>query len=142
MISLLISVFLFSTSSYGQTDTTLFKISGESLKFYNYPELRITVSKPCDEASKNNLCKDLEFLKIITLSQAGLKGTGGINPASVICKKLLKGNVVIGFDPNNNENSFCRLKDNFYIDSGTLTYYALKNEGITQQPRSQKPLKK
>lgn len=123
-------------------DTSIFEIKGEKVTFHNYPKARVTISKECKSLDANSLCKELQFLKEVSLSRAGLKGTGGVNPSSVICTKTLGGEVIIGYDKNKNENSFCLTKDGLYVDGGTITYYALQNEGIKQPPRGKKPPKK
>jgi len=112
-----------------------FRIEGKKIDFFDYDEMRVTVSKECKDLHKKKFCKDLEFLNDISFSKAGIKGTGVSNPGSTICTKLLNGRVVFGRDLDNNENSFCRLKDGTYIDSGTLTYYAMKNDGLVNIPR-------
>lgn len=115
-------------------DTSTFKILEQNIKFYNYEDLRLTVSAPCKKAEKSELCPNLNFLKTLSLKKIKENAVDK-NPGSVICKKLLDGKVYIGIDANNNEASFCKLKDNTYIDSGTLTYYAEKNDGAIQKPR-------
>ncbi|MFN8791433.1 MAG: hypothetical protein ACK5Y2_08270 [Bdellovibrionales bacterium] len=116
------------------TGEELFQIDGKQVKFFRYEEMRISISKECKKLIDKKLCDNIDFLSNITLSKAGISGTGSTNPGSIICKKLLHGSVVIGRDNENNENSFCRLKDGTYIDSGTLTYYATKNEGLIKTP--------
>lgn len=115
-----------------------FKIAGKKIEFFQYDEMRVTISKKCEDLNQKKLCKDLEFLNDISLSKAGITGTGTRNPGSTICTKLLGGRVVFGRDSENNENSFCHLKDGTYIDSGTLTYYAMKNEGLIKTPTRRK----
>lgn len=125
------------------SETSTFQLLGKPVKFFNYPEQHITVSKSCDLLkTKNEFCEDLKFLKTISLSKAGLQGTGGVNASSIICSETLKGKVYVGFDENKNENSFCLLPSGFYIDGGTITYYAVENEGIKQSPRGKSRFKK
>jgi hypothetical protein len=111
------------------TDPT-FKIHGKEVKFYDYKDYRITTSQKCDSLSKQNkFCKELEFLLTLKekVKDANLgPNQGGMNPGSRICSDVLKGIVVMGIDKDKNENSFCKLKSNLYIDSGTLAYYYLK----------------
>ncbi len=128
---------IFILNSASAQEITFFKVRGEKVKFYNYPSLRLTVSLPCKNAEKNKLCSELSFLNTITLIKIK-SGAGSQNPGSLICNKLLQGKVYIGIDQNNNENSFCRIKDDLYIDSGTLTYYADKNDGYVQKSRNSK----
>lgn len=135
----LLSLF-FLSQSHGE-EVKKFTVAGENIDFYHYSNMHVTLSKPCKSLDKKELCKEISYLKTISLSKAGLKATGGINPASVICKKTLNGAVYIGYDENKNENSFCKTSDGTYIDGGTLTYYALKNEGIQQTPRKKRPPK-
>lgn len=135
---LIFFTFMTTVKANAEDNVSIFKISEKNIKFYNYPKLKLTVSKPCEIAEAGKLCDYLSFLNKISLNATGLK-IGGLNPASVICEKTLQGKVHIGIDTNNNENSFCYLKDGFYIDGGTINFYAEKNDGITQKPR--RPIK-
>ncbi len=141
-VFLILSVTLLILSVSSAEEFTNYKIREENIKFFSYPGLRLTLSKPCKLAEKSKLCSNLDFLHTITLKKAGLDGTGGQNPSSIICKKLLDGKIYIGIDKDNNENSFCRLADGTYIDGGTLTYYAEKNQGVIQKPRNRDKYKK
>ncbi len=141
------SILIIFLISFGFADAktenvSSFKILEEQVKFYNYPNMRLTISQSCDLAEKGKFCPSLDFLKTLSLKKYDLEKEGEQNPASLLCKKTLNGNVYIGIDKDNNENSFCRLKDNSYVDGGTLTYYANKNDGITQKPRNKAKYKK
>lgn len=45
----------------------------------------------------------------------------GLNPNSLRCKHLLKGEVIIGFDSAGNEESFCQFPDGSLISCQSLT---------------------
>ena len=139
---LIIFTFFFSIAYAKTENVSSFKLLEEQVKFYNYPNMRLTISQPCDLAEQDKLCTNLDFLKTLSLKKYDLEKEGEQNPASLLCKKTLDGNVYIGIDKDNNENSFCRLKDNSYIDGGTLTYYANKNDGLKQKPRNKAKYKK
>lgn len=111
-----------------------FKIEGKSVTFYNYPAQNLTSTIECSSiVDTGKLCAKLDFLSDLSLKKAGIEGTGGINPSSILCKKLVNGKVVIGFDSEGNENSFCRTPAGTYVDGGTMLFYALKNDGKLKQ---------
>lgn len=93
------------------------------------------MSKPCSSAKNGKLCANLDFLNTVSYKATGRVGTGNGNPGSTVCKVLLKGTVFIGEDEEKNQNSFCLLKDDLYIDNGTLTYYSQKNDGLNFKNR-------
>lgn len=132
-----------SQVSFANSETvSTFKIKEENVKFYNYPNLRLTISTPCRSASAGKLCPNLSFLNSVSVKKLGEAGTAEQNPSSIICTKTLNGRVYIGLDKDNNENSFCLLPDNSYIDGGTIAFYATKNDGIVQKPRNKEKYKK
>ena len=53
---------------------------------------------------------------------------GGANPGAIVCREALKGNVVLGTDLKNNQQTFCQFKDGSVIDSGAIFYYAKLND--------------
>ena len=123
-------------------DVSTFKIREEKVKFYNYPDMHLTVSTPCSAAAKGKLCSNLQFLKSVSVKKLGEAAVNEQNPSSVICSKTLNGKIYIGLDKDNNENSFCQLPNNSYIDVGTISYYANKNDGLVQKPRDKAKYKK
>ena len=132
---LILSTSLFQTA-HGSETVSVFKILNNKIKFYNYPDLRLTISKECREANLNgSLCKNLNFLNSVSIKKLEPDNIGNQNPSSVICKKYLNGKVILGYDGNKNENSFCKLPDGLYVDGGTISYYAHKNDGHTLKPR-------
>ncbi len=119
-------------------DSTFFKIREENIKFYNYPNLRLTISKKCNLALQNKICKNLSFLNKISSNKTRMKHPNEQNIASTICSEIIGGKVYIGIDKNNNETSFCQLKDLSYLDVATIGYYADRNDGLTTKPRRSK----
>jgi putative hemolysin len=75
--------------------------------------------RPVDE----NSCEALKKLKSAALSSIKEdKNFGTANPGTLICKKI-GGEVVMGYDQEQNENSFCRFSDSSLVDSGSLTWF-------------------
>lgn len=70
--------------------------------------------KLVDKMLVNDSCKDCEALKVgrefgqEPIPSEWLKG--GKNPFSVRCSKVMKGEVLIGFDKDDNQNAFCYFK--------------------------------
>lgn len=127
MINLII-LSIIASVSFGKTEK-VFKVGAVDITVYDYPAQRITMSEKCDKLRQDKFCPKIEFLKNLhdATKKANLTSeAGGANPGSIICTSVLKGIVVVGVDPNQNENSFCKLPSGLYIDSGTLTYYSKK----------------
>ena len=123
----LISFFLLLNSLTAFASETKFTVGQQKLTIYNYDEQRIGSSEKCDSVTKNKFCASLEFLKDLGKNTKAAKlpqSTGGANPGSAICNSVLKGIVIVGVDPNGNENSFCKMPSGIYVDSGTLVYYS------------------
>ena len=92
-----------------------------------YSLLRLTISSSCRKKD-SFACEAYSVLSKVSFKSVDKYLQGGANPGAVICKHLLKMEVVIGKDKKGNENSFCKFKDGSYIDNGTLLYYGLKND--------------
>jgi hypothetical protein len=110
-------------------EITAFTVGTKKVQFYHYPEQRITVSKKCDQIPKGQFCDEIAFLpNLKTMTEKAKLGPnrGGMNPGSRVCSEVLKGLVLMGLDEKKNENSFCQLKNDLLIDTGTLTYYSMK----------------
>ena len=87
---------------------------------------RISVSESCDPSNRNS-CIALKKLKYASIEKARQELINGTNPGVIICR-LLKGESVLGYDKEGNQNSFCKFSDNSMVDSGTLTYYGIMND--------------
>lgn len=136
IIGFFISGLLLLPTAHAEETISEFKIVNQTIKFYNYPDLRLTTSASCPEAKdKGTLCKNLDFLNTVSMKKLEAEDVGNQNPSSFICKKYLNGKVLVGYDSNNNENSFCKLPDGLYVDGGTIAYYAHKNDGHVTKPR-------
>lgn len=53
-----------------------------------------------------------------------LSNSGGKNPGAVLCKEVLKQNIIYLKDLRGNENTFCLFQDKSFISSSSLSYMA------------------
>lgn len=118
-----------------------FLIEGKKINFHFNKDIRLISSEKCDPTPKKDGCKNFEFLKNLTTAGIDRKQSGGVSVGVEICKTVLRGTLVLGTDENNNENSFCKLEKNLYIDNGSLLYIAEKNDGIVYGKRRILPKK-
>ena len=134
-----------TTAAFGASAPALtFKFEKTSVAFYNYPELHLTMSKPCVKKPGIATCEGLEFLDHLSVKEIRSDLRGGMNPGAAICTKQVRGVVVVGVSQaaSGGENSFCRVSGakgttDLFIDSGTLKYYASKNDHNRQSGRTQ-----
>ena len=106
--------------------TEAFNIDGVRHTFSTNKEKRITINNVC---KTNKKCMALTTLKSLSMSAvAATDLSGGANPGPILCEQQAKGKVVMGLDPNGNQNSFCIFSDGSIIDNGTLTYYGITND--------------
>ena len=122
--------FLMTTSSFGATpQEQLWNFFGKKKMMFRIEAESLLISANCMEYGKK---KDCEALKAIPL--ASLKGLqkyliGGARPGAVVCERVFKQMVWLGTDRDGNENTFCLFKDGSMISNGSLTHYAIKNDG-------------
>ncbi|HAR42241.1 MAG TPA: hypothetical protein DCS07_06370 [Bdellovibrionales bacterium] len=108
-------------------ETMSFRIGMRSIQFRNLPEQRILISQDCFKSGKLS-CLAYSAVSKVSLKRFEGESYGGMNPGSIACSKSASGSVVIGIDSQRNERSFCEFKDGSLIDTGTLNYYARKND--------------
>lgn len=114
-------VFLLSFPAWGGQMS--FSISGKPVVFVNDPLKHTMLSETC---AKKRDCEAYTALAKASLREIHTRG--GANPGAVLCGKVLGGEVVIGKDRDENENSFCRFDDGSMVSCGTLAYYGRKND--------------
>lgn len=126
-------IFVLSTASFG-TETVQepgftedrFLIDSKWMIFHYHKESRLLVTPECFEKKKKcQALKKLDEAKLSLLSEEDRQG--GKNPGAQICKKL-GGKVFIARDPEGNQNSFCRFKDDSLIGNGSLLHRAYQAE--------------
>ncbi len=95
---------------------------------WNPPSLTLSVetspgcteTKPCDA-----LLGLLQLQKKSTLPRS-VSVAGGKNPGSVLCRKILKGEVILGQDLEGNTDSLCRFKDGSFTACSSLSAVMVK----------------
>jgi hypothetical protein len=132
-VNILLSLTFLISQATGQASS--FKIDGKEINFYFNEEIRLVSSEKCISTPKKDGCKNFDFLKKLTTKNIDRKQPGGVSIGAEVCKSILKGAIVTGTDEGNNENSFCKIKDNLFIDNGSLLYIAEKNDGIVYKGR-------
>lgn len=85
-----------------------------------------TLSKNCESKK----CTALKILKEVSIKKIDSQAfSGGKNPGAVICSSTKEGKVIYLKDLSGNENTFCIFADKSMASSGTLEFYARKNDG-------------
>lgn len=95
---------------------------------WNPPSLTLSVetspgcneTKPCDA-----LLGLLQLQKKSTLPRS-VSVAGGKNPGSVLCREILKGEVILGQDLEGNTDSLCRFKDGSFTACSSLSAVMVK----------------
>ncbi len=87
-------------------------------------DLEILYSKSCEKKTCDARIKS-ENLKWENLPKDAFDG--GKNPGAVLCKEVLKQNIIYVKDISGNENTFCIFKDKSFISSSSLSNIAHKN---------------
>ena len=118
--------FLLLISAIAQAETVFFSVDGKKTEFYRDAGRHFMISKDCVKKGDALRCDAYQALSKASLRGQTLKG--GANPGAVICSRGLGRDVVVGKDEQENENSFCRFSDGSLVSSGSLTYYAHKND--------------
>jgi hypothetical protein len=124
----ILAVLAFQVSALAQDS---YKIMGKNVRMYDQKSLQITASVECKLSKDKKECTNMPYLKKVSMKAVGRLPAGNPNPGAVICEDQLDGNSVIGQDEDQNQMSFCHLsKQNVYVDNATITYHALKNDGV------------
>lgn len=128
-------IFFIFSSSLCWANGLEYTIQGKKIQFYDQNDLRITSSKKCQLSIDKKSCQNFKFLSKISTVPKKRTAANTANPGSLICEDQIDGTSVIGSDVNLNQRSFCYLsKQSLYIDNGTLTYWAEKNDGFYDKP--------
>jgi len=120
---ILFLTFIFSEAAFSEDVKKNYLIDQNKIEFYEFDQQHILVSSDC----VNFKCEGIQHLKEVSIKAIRNKLIQGKNPGSVICLEQLKGELVFGTN-NHGMNSFCKFKDNSLIDTGTLTFYANRND--------------
>lgn len=89
-------------------------------RIYSFGDLMVAFEE-ADEFLVNRACEDKKceaFANAKKYSKKNLNPSllaGGKNPASVKCKTLMSGKVLIGVDLDGHEQSVCHFKDDSYL---------------------------
>jgi hypothetical protein len=124
LVFIIITLLFKINYSYSLDNKTIYFINNKQISFVNITEKKLTISEKCLTKSKNYNC--MAFLALKKVSLNGLDLKGGVNPGALVCLEKAHGEVVIGLTKDNQEISFCRFKDDSYIDNASLHYYAVK----------------
>jgi hypothetical protein len=119
---------LLTTSSLSANDesTFIFFDKNKQIAVVKRAKEHLTVEKNCYLNKES--CDAMLALKKISYQRSTKDIEGGANPGAVICKKQLKMKLFVLIDRDGNEHTFCKFKDDSFIGSGTLSYYASEND--------------
>lgn len=97
-----------------------FSAAASEQRIYTFGDLMVAFEQ-VDGLIVNRACEDKKCEAFIKGKKFGKKALdpkllmGGKNPASVRCKTLMEGKVLIGVDLDGNEQSVCAFKDGSYL---------------------------
>ena len=116
-----------SIAGASDRESMTFFLRGRPVAFYVEKENHLNYSQNCLDRQGKVTCKVLLQLSRYNLRELG-KPLQGVEPGVALCTRILGGEIAIARDARGNETSFCALPDSTFIGTGTLTYYASKNE--------------
>lgn len=103
----------------------IWKAGKQFVSLYEDKETNLLYSSACYKSK----CDALTLSKNLSWNKMSEDSTlGGKNPGAVLCKEVLKQNIVYMKDLRGNENTFCLFKDKSFISSSSLSLIASKNE--------------
>ena len=122
----LFSIFLISLFSFHlSANEQLWKFGKIFIRMYEDDKRNSVYSYSCIQSPCDAL-KNSTNISFLRLDKNAL--LGGKNPGSVLCKEILKMDVVFMKDLSGNENSFCLFKDKSMISASSLSYLAGQND--------------
>jgi hypothetical protein len=117
-------ILFFSTSIFAQEEIWKLGDSFIAVMRDKKGEVELLYSKSCEKKNCEAIVKS-ENLKWDNLPKDAFDG--GKNPGAVLCKEVLKQNIIYVKDISGNENTFCIFKDKSFISSSSLSNIANKN---------------
>lgn len=101
----------------------IFKLGDHFLPFIVMNNKHIVISKNC----KHLKCDAIKILKKISYKHIPTNN-GGMNPGSALCNSIPNSKNIVLKTLSGNEQSFCMMKDKSMISTGSLEFYANKND--------------
>ena len=116
--------FFLVLQSAAKAETVLnFFTKDSKIEIYKYEDSRVSSTVKCTKLDRGHFCDELAFLKDLKNYKLKTMLHSGQSYGSAVCNEKLKGIVVVAKTKIGDENAFCRLKNNFYVELGTLGYY-------------------
>jgi len=110
----------------GQSVDVTYRIEKKNVKFTQFAETQMMISKDCDANSPNS-CEAMKVLNQISFSFLKSKIKGDVNPGAVLCKEV-GGKEQLGVDKDQNEDTFCKFSDGSQVSCNALFLYSQKND--------------
>ena len=121
-------VLFFNTSLYAQE--ALWKSGNVFVAVFNDTKTNLLYSASCVKYS----CDALKLSKNVSWKKLSPDATaGGKNPGAVLCKEVLKQQIIYLKDIQGNENTFCIFKDKSFISSSSLSVLADQNQKLEKK---------
>lgn len=113
--------------------TQKYLLGGAWVEFITDDSQALTLSRSCRTKARKKGPGCQAFRALARATLVGLRADEGLgtNPGVLICGKLAA-EVMVGTNGRGDENAFCRFKDGTWVDTGTLHYYARKNDALAQ----------
>ncbi len=117
--------FLLLLSFQVSANEQMWKFGKIFIKMYEDKSKNAIYSFACTQSS----CDALKKTKKVSFKQLDKNALlGGKNPGSVLCKEVLKMDIVFMRDISGNENSFCLFKDKSMLSASSLAVTASEND--------------
>jgi putative hemolysin len=117
--------------SWAAPPVVVFKVGDQGQRFVIEDQTHLTISDFCAAKSRREKCRARVAIEQAHANVKALDDRtprpGGINPGSILCKKA-GGDVLIGFDVDQDEMTFCEFTDGSMVATDSLVYYALNKK--------------
>ncbi len=116
------------TAAYGAENKTheQYKINKKVINFIYDRDAKILADENC--FIQKEKCQALQALKIASFKGLEKHFKNGANRGAVACQRRLKGLVMIAYDRNGNEETFCKFKDGSLLASDSIWFHAFEND--------------
>lgn len=98
--------------------------SGKFFELHFHQEKKLLISSHCSADIKSSNCQAIKLLKDVNEYRfKKIDNMGGKDPGSALCRKQLKGNVIMAKKVSGGNQALCMLQDKSIISLSSLYYY-------------------
>lgn len=101
-----------------------YSYSGKFFELHYYQEKKLLISSHCSADINNSNCQAIKLLKNVNEYRfKEIDNMGGKDSGSALCRKHLKGNVIMAKKVTGGNQALCMLNDKSIISLSSLYYY-------------------